>query len=143
MNAPVCGNILYTGVAGLSRVAYTAAGTVAANSAIQSVYAGLRTDFYQLVDAYQNGTPLPTWATAVSLDPLSLFPNSVAAPINLSLMQKAYRVANLVGNALRLAFHDAGEVDIRLLDLFGSDGCLADNGPNSGSFNLNVINFTW
>ena len=138
INAPVCTHALYTGLTGPSRVAYTAvtaAATVAGNNAIQSVYVGLRTDFYQLIDAYQNGTPLPAWATSVSLDPLSLFPINVAAPANLNLNQKAYRVANLVGAALRLAFHDAGEVDMRTTDLFGSDGCLADNGPNSGLIN--------
>ena len=132
INAPVCSHVSYAGASGVSRVAYTAPGTINGNNAIQTVYASLRTDFYQLIDAYQNGSPLPAWAVTVSPDPLSLFPNSVGAPVSLSLLQKAYRVSNLVGAALRLAFHDAGEVDMRLPDLFGSDGCLADNGPNSG-----------
>ena len=123
---------MYTGLAGPSRVAYTAQASVNGNNAIQAVYEGIRTDFYQLVDAYQNGLPLPVWATVVSKDPLSLFPINVVAPTNLNLFQKAYRVSNLVGAALRLAFHDAGEVDIRTTDLYGSDGCLSDNGPNSG-----------
>ena len=135
INAPVCAHTSYTGLAGPSRVAYTAPASVNGNNAIQAVYEGIRTDFYQLVDAYQNGLPLPTWATAVSQDPLSLFPITVGAPANLNLFQKAYRVSNLVGAALRLAFHDAGEVDIRTTDLFGSDGCLSDNGPNSGLIN--------
>ena len=126
---------MYKGLTGASRVAYTTPASVNGNLAIQAVYEGIRTDFYKLVDAYQNGLPLPVWATAVSKDPLSLFANNVVAPANLNLNQKAYRVSNLVGAALRLVFHDAGEVDIHTADLFGSDGCLADIGPNSGLIN--------
>ena len=124
-NQPICNNPLFSvtsrGVAGTT-----------ANANIQTVYQGVRTFFYQLVDSIQNGTPQPTLALQVSNDPLSLFPTPNAAPANLAVLQKAYRVANLLGNALRLVFHDAGEVDIRTTDLNGSDGCLADNGPNSG-----------
>jgi hypothetical protein len=41
--------------------------------------------------------------------------------------------SNLFGQAVRLVFHDAGEVDIRSsVDLFGPDGCLANNGDSAG-----------
>ena len=107
---------------------------------IQTVYRGVRTFFYNLIDATANGTPLPAPATIVSLDPLSLFPITSPAPSVLVANQKAYRIANLIGAALRLVFHDAGEVDIRIAaDRFGSDGCLANNGPNSGLKEVNVI----
>ena len=136
MNAPVCSKPL-------NRLT---AGTQAADNNIQTVYRGVRTFFYNLLDATANGTPLTNVlvgtvpvATSVSKDPLSLFPLNTPAPSNLVAHQKAYRVANLIGNALRLAFHDAGEVDIRTTDRFGSDGCLADNGPNSGLKEVNVI----
>ena len=82
-------------------------------------------------------------ATSISKDPLSLFLLTTPAPptgTGLTALQKAYRVSNLIGNALRLVFHDAGEVDIRIAaDRFGSDGCLANNGPNSGLKEVNVI----
>ena len=132
MNAPVCSKPL----------ARLQPGTLEANNDIQSVYMGVRTFFYNLIDATANGTPLPALATTVSQDPLSLFPLTSPAPSNLLANQKAYRIANLIGNALRLVFHDAGEVDIKNTDRFGSDGCLADNGPNSGLKEVNVISRT-
>ena len=141
MNAPVCYHASYTGVGGPSRIAYKSPGSVNGNNAIQSVYEGLRSDYYALVDAITNGTPLPTWVTAVSKDPLSLYPlNAPAMSNNLSVAQKAYRIANMLGAALRLAFHDAGEVDIRTTDIFGSDGCLSDSGPNSGFIFFKTFN---
>ncbi len=60
----------------------------------------------------------------------------------MAVLQKAYRISNLLGSALRLVFHDAGEVDIRTSDLFGSDGCLSDSGPNSGLKEKNTIAMT-
>ena len=39
-----------------------------------------------------------------------------------------FTLSHLYGAALRLAFHDAGEVDIRTTDL-GPDGCLGDTFP--------------
>ena len=36
----------------------------------------------------------------------------------------------------------SGEVDIRTSDLFGSDGCLSDSGPNSGLKEKNTIAMT-
>ena len=134
MNAPVCSKPLAA-----SRS--LPPGPVRDND-IQTVYMGVRTFFYNLIDATANGTPLPALATTISQDPLSLFPLIAPAPSLLVANQKAYRIANLIGSALRLAFHDAGEVDIRSTDRFGSDGCLADNGPNSGLKEVNVISRT-
>ena len=136
MNQPVCSNPLFTAV---SR---GTPGTVVTDANIQTVYEGVRTFFYALVDSIQNGNVQPALATQQSLDPLSLFPITAPAPTNLNVLQKAYRVANLLGSALRLVFHDAGEVDIRTLDLFGSDGCLSDSGPNSGLKEKNTIAMT-
>ena len=136
MNQPICNNPLFTAA---SR---KAPGTAAADADIQTVYEGVRTFFYTLVDSIQNGNEQPALATQQSLDPLSLLPVTAPAPTNLAVLQKAYRIANLLGNALRLVFHDAGEVDIRTSDLFGSDGCLSDSGPNSGMKEKNTIAMT-
>lgn len=40
--------------------------------------------------------------------------------------------ANLFGAVVRLAFHDAGEIDIRTNDNYGPDGCLSDSSDNAG-----------
>ena len=40
--------------------------------------------------------------------------------------------SDLFGAAIRLAFHDAGEVDIRAPDHFGPDGCLSGDANNNG-----------
>ena len=40
--------------------------------------------------------------------------------------------SKILGKALRLAFHDAGEIDIRTEDLLGPDGCLSNTGKNAG-----------
>ncbi len=40
--------------------------------------------------------------------------------------------SDMFGAAVRLAFHDAGEVDIRTSDLLGPDGCLSTYGGNAG-----------
>jgi len=38
----------------------------------------------------------------------------------------------LFGKVVRLAFHDAGEYDIRTSDLLGPDGCLSEKSDNAG-----------
>jgi hypothetical protein len=40
--------------------------------------------------------------------------------------------ANLFGQAIRVAFHDAGEADVRKPDLARADGCLSSNHDNAG-----------
>ena len=40
--------------------------------------------------------------------------------------------ANLYGAAVRLAFHDAGEIDINSSDTMGPDGCLSSSSDNAG-----------
>jgi FtsP/CotA-like multicopper oxidase with cupredoxin domain len=40
--------------------------------------------------------------------------------------------SNIFGVCLRLAFHDAGELDLRTNDDFGPDGCLSNTGANAG-----------
>ena len=43
-----------------------------------------------------------------------------------------FQRANIFGSCLRLAFHDAGEVNLNTADKFGPDGCLSNSGANSG-----------
>jgi len=40
--------------------------------------------------------------------------------------------ANLFGQAVRYSFHDAGEIDIRVSDGMGPDGCLSSSSDNAG-----------
>ena len=89
------------------------------------VYAGLRTDFYKIIDNIIAGNP-------TNQDNIDTAPGSPVGATPLTLAQKQYRVANLLGNAARLVFHDAGEVDIRTADAYGMDRCLSDTGPNAG-----------
>ena len=142
MNQPVCSNPSYVPPGPKGPGSRGTAGTSAANTNIQTVYQGTRAFFYALIKAIQTGTTPPTTATAVTQDPGSIFPNNSPAPTGLTVLQKAYRVANIIGNALRLVFHDAGEVDIRKPDLFGSDGCLSDSNPNSGLKEANTVAMT-
>ena len=65
---------------------------------------------------------------------------TATAPLNFA--QKAYRVTNILGSAARLVFHDAGEVDVRTLDKFGSDGCLSDTEDNSGLKQFDTLPMT-
>lgn len=44
----------------------------------------------------------------------------------------AFGQANLYGQAIRIAFHDAGEADITSADLSRSDGCLSTDSANAG-----------
>jgi len=50
------------------------------------------------------------------------------------IVQRSKELAqsDIFGAAIRLAFHDAGEIDITKSDSFGPDGCLSNTGPNSG-----------
>lgn len=43
-----------------------------------------------------------------------------------------FSLSDLLGASIRLAFHDAGEVDISSGDLMGSDGCLSNSRDNAG-----------
>jgi len=92
---------------------------------MRKVYAGLRTDFYKIIDNIIAGNPN-------NQDVKDTAPGSAVGRTTLTLVQQQYRVANLLGNAARLVFHDAGEVDIRTADAYGMDGCLSDTGPNAG-----------
>ena len=40
--------------------------------------------------------------------------------------------SNILAKAVRLAFHDAGEMDVRTSDLLGPDGCLSNDADNAG-----------
>jgi len=92
---------------------------------MRKVYAGLRTDFYKIVDNIITGNP-------ANQDVKDTAPGSAQGATPLTLVQKQYRIANLLGNAARLVFHDAGEVDIRTADKYGMDGCLSNTAPNAG-----------
>lgn len=89
------------------------------------MYAGLRTDFYKIVDDIIAGSP-------TNQNVKDCAPGSAVGTTILNLQQKQYRIANLLGNAARLVFHDAGEVDIRTVDKYGMDGCLSKTDPNAG-----------
>ena len=44
-----------------------------------------------------------------------------------------FALSDLYGKAVRLAFHDAGEVDLtKPTDTMGPDGCLSSSGDNAG-----------
>ena len=103
---------------------------------IQTVYTGLRKDFYFIVDQIIHVN------TRAKRDPITGAkyydaPGAIGIagnPVQLTLQQKQFRFANIVGNAARLVFHDAGEVSIAktAIDTLGSDGCLSNTAPNSG-----------
>ena len=50
--------------------------------------------------------------------------------------------ANIFGTCLRLAFHDAGEVDLRAKDKLGPDGCLSKTLANKGLIEADSIVMT-
>ena len=119
---------------------------VAAAIDIRFVYNGLRTDFYKLIDSIINGqltgAPLELGADPAGLGAAGLKNTAFLFNGKLNIQQQMWRVSNILGNAARLAFHDAGEVDITTTDKFGSDGCLSDSGPNSGLKEVNTIAMT-
>jgi len=47
-------------------------------------------------------------------------------------IQGDFKRSNILGKALRLAFHDMGEIDIRTKDMLGPDGCLSNTDENAG-----------
>ena len=120
---------------------------IAAEPDIVLVFEGVKRDFYQLIDSIINGQLTGAPLEVNGADPAGLGAPGLANPaalINggLTLEQQAWRVANILGSAARLAFHDAGEVDIHTTDKFGSDGCLSDSEPNSGLREVNTIAMT-
>jgi len=44
----------------------------------------------------------------------------------------AFTLSDILGQAVRIAFHDAGEIDIRATDAMGPDGCLSPSSDNAG-----------
>mmetsp|Transcript_26684 Transcript_26684/g.36699 ORF Transcript_26684/g.36699 Transcript_26684/m.36699 type:complete len:308 (-) Transcript_26684:1955-2878(-) len=50
--------------------------------------------------------------------------------------------ANIFGKALRLAFHDAGEIDITQPDKLGPDGCLSNTAENAGLIPFGTVTST-
>ena len=114
---------------------------------IQFVWNGLQKDFYQLLDSIINGQLTGAPAAVIGSDPSGLGSAGLANTAflmngGLNIQQMTWRVANILGSAARLAFHDAAEVDIRTTDKFGSDGCLSDSGANSGLKEVNTIAMT-
>ena len=139
MNAPQC---LKPGFVVASRLT-----GAAAKPNIQFVYDGLVRDFYRLIDSIISGQLTGAPPELNGADPAGLGAPGLANTAlldngGLNIQQKQWRVANILGNAARLIFHDAGEVDITTLDKFGSDGCLSDSGPNSGLKEVNTIAMT-
>ena len=147
MNAPQClkpGFVLANRKSGIA--APTVADAAAAAADIRFVYTGLRRDFYQLIDSIINGqltgAPVELGTDPAGLGSAGLANTALLFNGKLNIQQQMWRVANILGNAARLAFHDAGEVDITTTDKFGSDGCLSDSGPNSGLKEVNTIAMT-
>ena len=120
---------------------------IAADADIRFVYNGVRADFYKLIDSIINGKLTGAPLEVTGADPAGLGAPGLATTAllfngGLNIQQQMYRVANILGNAARLVFHDAGEVDITKPDKFGSDGCLSDSGPNSGLKEVNTVAMT-
>ena len=57
---------------------------------------------------------------------------SVKKDFEALIPDSAFERANLYGAAVRLAFHDAGEIDINSSDSMGPDGCLSSSSDNAG-----------
>ena len=49
-----------------------------------------------------------------------------------NLQQNQQALANLLGAALRMAFHDAVDLDLTKPDLMGADGCIGDSQGSAG-----------
>jgi catalase (peroxidase I) len=52
--------------------------------------------------------------------------------VNEVMTADIFTQSNIFGIAVRLSFHDAGEVDVNSNDLLGSDGCLTNTADNAG-----------
>eukprot|EP01038_Epipyxis_sp_PR26KG_P006816 gene6816-9332_t len=103
-----------------------AKGTLVQNAAnTLAVMTGLRKDFYDIIKAIIAGA-------ASNDNVIKTAPGTAKKTGIIDLVGKEYRVANLLGSAARLVFHDAGEFDQNSSDNFGPDGCLSDSDPNSG-----------
>ena len=50
--------------------------------------------------------------------------------------------SGIFGKAIRLAFHDAAEIDITQADLLGPDGCLSPTAANAGLIAFGAVNAT-
>jgi hypothetical protein len=60
----------------------------------------------------------------------TLFYGQLSAYANDSLA-----LSDIFGQSIRLAFHDAGEIDLtNSTDFMGPDGCISNTRPNSGLF---------
>ena len=120
---------------------------VLAAADIKFVYDNLKVDFYLLIDSIINGQLTGAPSAVIGTDPAGLGSSGLgntALLVNgkLNIQQQMWRVANILGNAARLAFHDAGEADLNSVNVFGSDGCLSDSGPNSGLKEVNTVAMT-
>eukprot|EP01038_Epipyxis_sp_PR26KG_P012773 gene12773-17125_t len=103
-----------------------AKGTLVQNAAnTLAVMTGLRKDFYDIIKAIIVGA-------ASNDNVIKTAPGTAKKTGIIDLAGKEYRVANLLGSAARLVFHDAGEFDKNSSDNFGPDGCLSNSDPNSG-----------
>ena len=60
-------------------------------------------------------------------------------PAKLSKPSDKFQRSNILAKALRLAFHDVGEIDIRTTDLLGPDGCLSDSDENAGLLTDSIV----
>lgn len=67
---------------------------------------------------------------------------SILKDFTAAIPTSAFEQANLFGQAIRLAFHDAGEADIRTSDSLGPDGCLSNSGDNAGLIESTSLVFT-
>ena len=94
----------------------------------------------------QSARANPRSSTKIALPPMCAKGKTVVSEANIrsvyrdvkaafhALIERspAFAQSNIYGAALRLAFHDAGEIDITKGDKFGPDGCLSNSGDNAG-----------
>jgi hypothetical protein len=98
------------------------------------VYKSLRTAFYGVIDIIMSPYVPSYFTPGAPGIPVSFLP--------LSMDQRKFRVANILGSAVRLVFHDAGEFDWDATDAFGPDGCLSNSDPNSGLKEASTLTMT-
>lgn len=83
-----------------------------------------------------NGVSVPKNATGTCVAYKSILQDFQAA-----IPTSAFGQANLFGQTIRLAFHDAGEADITTTDLIGPDGCLSSSSDNAGLIEVTSLVF--
>lgn len=106
---------------------------------------GVERQLYQAINgpycqATAGGTVTPSTAnTCTAYAMLKPAFDAYVATLNAG-STRVYDLSNFYGTIVRLAFHDAGEVDITQGDLLGPDGCLSSDLASKGLVELSSIN---